>query len=127
MISRKGRELDYINGETHIKTKVGGSLVKKFTSKSSGLVMPLNHFAGKNVWILKPTSFNRGKGIHVISDLKKLKKLIKDYSGGRETSLIVPVPSQVVAVRNQSVAPITSLTSYKVPWNYNPLPIKLAI
>jgi hypothetical protein len=79
--------LDYINGETTLKTK-GASMVKRFTSKASGLVMPLNHFIGKNVWILKPTSFNRGKGIHVVSDLKKLKKLIKDYSSGRETSTI---------------------------------------
>jgi len=42
--------------------------------------MPLNHFIGKNVWILKPTSYNRGKGIHVVSDFKKLKQLMKEYS-----------------------------------------------
>jgi len=46
--------------------------------------MPLNHFTGKNVWILKPTGLNRGKGIHVVSNLKKLKKLIKDYCQGKE-------------------------------------------
>ena len=84
--------MDYLNGETYVKAK-GKQVAKRFTSKTSGLVMPLNHFIGKNVWILKPTSFNRGKGIHVVSDLKKLKRLIKEYSGGfasnnRDTSLV---------------------------------------
>lgn len=59
--------------------------VKKFTSKSSGLVMPMCHFTGQNVWILKPTGFNRGKGIHVVNSIAKLKKLIKEYSRGRES------------------------------------------
>ena len=46
--------------------------------------MPLSHYSGKNVWILKPTSLNRGKGIHVVSSLKKAKKLIRDYCRGKE-------------------------------------------
>ena len=36
------------------------------------------------MWILKPTSLNRGKGIHVVADFKKLKRLIRDYCRGRE-------------------------------------------
>ena len=58
--------------------------VKKFTNRSSGLVMPMSHFNGQNVWILKPTGFNRGKGIHVVNTLSKLKKLIKEYSRSKE-------------------------------------------
>ena len=46
--------------------------------------MPMCHFAGQNVWILKPTGFNRGKGIHVVNSIPKLKRLIKEYSRGRE-------------------------------------------
>ena len=61
--------------------------VKRFTQKSSGLVMPMCHFSGQNVWILKPTGFNRGKGIHVINSIKKLKKLIKEYSRGKEAQI----------------------------------------
>ena len=38
------------------------------------------------MWILKPTGFNRGKGIHVVNSIAKLKKLIKEYSRGRESS-----------------------------------------
>jgi len=47
-------------------------------------IMPQCHFKGKNVWILKPTSMNRGKGIHVTNSFKKLKRLIRDYCKGRE-------------------------------------------
>mmetsp|Transcript_30089 Transcript_30089/g.29340 ORF Transcript_30089/g.29340 Transcript_30089/m.29340 type:complete len:99 (+) Transcript_30089:1135-1431(+) len=47
--------------------------------RTSEYIMPLSHFKGKNVWILKPTSLNRGKGIHVVGTLKKIKKLMRDY------------------------------------------------
>ena len=50
--------------------------------------MPMSHFAGENVWILKPTGFNRGKGIHVVNSISKLKKLIKEYSRGKEASFM---------------------------------------
>ena len=42
--------------------------------------MPLCHFDSYNLWILKPTHLNRGRGIHVFRDLKTLHKLIKQYS-----------------------------------------------
>jgi len=34
------------------------------------------------LWLLKPTFLNRGRGIHVFSDLKTLEKIIKDYADG---------------------------------------------
>lgn len=44
------------------------------------------HFAGKNIWILKPTGFNRGRGVSVFNTMEKLKSLIKYYSdGGTDT------------------------------------------
>jgi phosphoribosylamine-glycine ligase len=52
--------------------------------------MPSCHFKGSNIWILKPTSLNRGKGIHVISSFKKLKRLIRDYCRGKEQQPISP-------------------------------------
>lgn len=48
------------------------------------LILPLCHFLGKNVWILKPTSLNRGQGIHVTSSFKKIKRLVRDYCRGKE-------------------------------------------
>ena len=89
--------------------------------------MPLNHFTGKNVWILKPTSYNRGKGIHVVSDFKKLKKLMKEYSTtGRDASFAAPVMTPVIPVRNQSQAPMQSTYASKIPWNYNQIQLKQA-
>lgn len=41
------------------------------------LVMPVSHFQGKNIWILKPTGLNRGKGIHVVDSVKEVKRIVK--------------------------------------------------
>lgn len=41
--------------------------------------MPSSHFVGKNIWILKPTGLNRGKGIHVVDNMKEIKRLIKQH------------------------------------------------
>lgn len=40
------------------------------------------HFAGKNLWILKPTGLNRGRGVSVFDSLEKFKALIREYSEG---------------------------------------------
>lgn len=45
---------------------------------------PLSHFDGHNLWLLKPTHLNRGRGIHVFSDLPTLHKLIKEYCLGKD-------------------------------------------
>jgi len=41
------------------------------------MVMPECHFNGSNIWILKPTGLNRGKGIHVVSSPSEVKSLIR--------------------------------------------------
>jgi len=46
--------------------------------------MPLCHFDSFNLWLLKPTHLNRGRGIHVFNDLDTLHKLIKQYCIGKE-------------------------------------------
>ena len=52
--------------------------------KTKKYTMPLCHFDSYNLWILKPTHLNRGRGIHVFRDLETLKRLIKQYSSGQE-------------------------------------------
>lgn len=44
--------------------------------------MPFCHFAGHNLWLLKPTKLNRGRGIHVCNTLSSLKTLIFKYCEG---------------------------------------------
>jgi hypothetical protein len=46
---------------------------------------PLSHFDGHNLWLLKPTHLNCGRGIHVFKDIPTLHKLIKEYCLGKET------------------------------------------
>ena len=83
LLTKKAGDVNYTDNITNARGECGPK-IKKFTSKTSGLVMPMCHFTGKNIWILKPTGFNRGRGIHVVNSIKKLKKLIKDYAKGKE-------------------------------------------
>jgi len=48
------------------------------------LSCPLSHFDGYNLWLLKPTHLNRGRGIHVFKDLPTLHKLIREYCVGKD-------------------------------------------
>ena len=36
-------------------------------------------FDKKNIWLLKPTDYNRGRGVSLFSTIDQFKKLIKDY------------------------------------------------
>jgi hypothetical protein len=47
--------------------------------KEKNYTMPLCHFDSYNLWILKPTHLNRGRGIHVFRDMETCHKLIKQY------------------------------------------------
>lgn len=48
---------------------------------------PLSHFQGYNLWLLKPTHLNRGRGIHVFRDLEDLNRLIKEYTLGKDEEM----------------------------------------
>lgn len=50
---------------------------------------PLCHFDGFNLWLLKPTHLNRGRGIHVFRDLDTMHKLIKEYCQGKDEEVKV--------------------------------------
>lgn len=49
----------------------------------------MSHFNGYNLWLLKPTHLNRGRGIHVFRDLDDLHKLIKEYCSGKDEEVKV--------------------------------------
>ena len=42
-------------------------------------LMPKTFYEGRNIWILKPTGFNRGKGIHMFETLETFDALVNDY------------------------------------------------
>lgn len=58
--------------------KISIGVLRKVNSTESWQ-MPLPFFNGGNIWILKATGFNRGRGIHVFSSADELKTLIKEY------------------------------------------------
>eukprot|EP01022_Parablepharisma_sp_SALTPOND_P020267 TRINITY_DN363_c0_g1_i1.p3 TRINITY_DN363_c0_g1~~TRINITY_DN363_c0_g1_i1.p3 ORF type:complete len:332 (-),score=38.28 TRINITY_DN363_c0_g1_i1:2954-3949(-) len=60
------------------------------------------HFAGRNIWILKPTGFNRGRGVSVFDSMEKLKGLIKFYSeGNSDVSLPASVAKGEIPVQKE--------------------------
>jgi predicted RNA-binding protein YlxR (DUF448 family) len=43
------------------------------------MTMPLSHFVGGNLWVLKTTAMNRGRGIYVFKSMKQLRQIIKQF------------------------------------------------
>eukprot|EP01022_Parablepharisma_sp_SALTPOND_P020804 TRINITY_DN3872_c0_g1_i1.p1 TRINITY_DN3872_c0_g1~~TRINITY_DN3872_c0_g1_i1.p1 ORF type:complete len:448 (-),score=27.98 TRINITY_DN3872_c0_g1_i1:2502-3845(-) len=52
---------------------------KRNTGSYTRYTMPLGHFKGQNLWLLKPANLNRGRGVHVFNSLEELKKLLLVY------------------------------------------------
>ena len=63
-----------INGLCLFSTKSGKSTLN--------IQMPNSHFDGYNIWFLKCTQFNRGKGIYVFNTLEQLVSLINEIDKG---------------------------------------------
>lgn len=57
--------------------KYKNSISRKFT-------MHKEMYMGKNVWLIKPNDFNRGRGVRLFNTLEQLRKLMKDFSLGNE-------------------------------------------
>ena len=82
---------------TTVTTQVGqgGKGITKFKTfnferrSTTRYSMPLCHFDGFNLWLLKPTHLNRGRGIHVFRDLETLHKLIREYCQGKDEEVKV--------------------------------------
>ena len=46
--------------------------------------MPACHFIGGNLWVLKITFYNRGRGIHVFKSIKALRNILKSYASNQQ-------------------------------------------
>lgn len=62
----------------------------RLASQTAMFGLPASHFIGKNIWILKATTYNCGIGIHVFSSLEELRKIMREYLDN------LPVNDQVV-------------------------------
>ena len=72
MINSNIQQINVLKNKQHMK------YCKAYIAKT--------HFAGKNVWILKPTGFNRGQGVTLFNSIDKLKQLIKYYSDAKSNT-----------------------------------------
>eukprot|EP00826_Nyctotherus_ovalis_P065251 TRINITY_DN9586_c0_g1_i5.p1 TRINITY_DN9586_c0_g1~~TRINITY_DN9586_c0_g1_i5.p1 ORF type:complete len:410 (-),score=85.20 TRINITY_DN9586_c0_g1_i5:323-1552(-) len=76
-----------------VRAAAGSKLVpttcRRYASFYNRYTMPLCHFAGHNLWLLKPTNLNRGQGIHIFHDLETLKQLIAKEVGGEGSGFVV--------------------------------------
>ena len=51
----------------------------KKSNKDKTACLPPTHNSGANIWLLKPSGFNRGRGIYVFSTLEEFKAILDDY------------------------------------------------
>lgn len=74
-------------GVPNSKKKSNQGFKSKFSNLSGEcecLPMPDSLYAGKNLWVLKPSFMSRGRGIEIFSSLEELDKLLATYLEGYE-------------------------------------------
>lgn len=106
----KIQSLESVTGSS-LKDASNASRVTKFKTfnfekrTSTRYSMPMCHFDSYNLWLLKPTHLNRGRGIHVFNDLDTLHKLIKQYCQGREQESLKKKDTAKEAVDKEEDSP----------------------
>jgi len=55
---------------------------KNIVSRKFSMVNDM--YQGRNVWLIKPNDFNRGRGVRLFNSLEQLRKLMKEFSLGNE-------------------------------------------
>ena len=89
-VREKLKRLESVSGASVLDSKSAASKKTKFKAFNfekkvrSKYSMPKCHFDSFNLWLLKPTHLNRGRGIQVFNDMDTLIKLIKQYCSGKE-------------------------------------------
>lgn len=72
----QGRRRRRNNAQQKGQKLKGASAPHKKAVEHNRHSMPLCHFVGHNIWLLKPTNLNRGRGVHLFQTLEELNKLI---------------------------------------------------
>ena len=76
------------------KPKIGKKLIPNLYSSDNLVsiytkyICPPSHYVGHNLWILKPTKLNRGRGVHVFRNLDTMKDLFVYYTNGKKSNSI---------------------------------------
>jgi hypothetical protein len=82
--NKRGLIKQHFKEEKESKEKVLKKHILKYT-------MPFCHYTGHNLWLLKPTKLNRGRGIHVVNNLTMLKNFILKYCEGFKKAMNQPM------------------------------------
>ena len=48
------------------------------TASNENISIPETHYIGKNIWLIKPADYNRGRGIKIFNTLESLKSIISE-------------------------------------------------
>ena len=75
-------KLEERNLEINEKLQNFPLFINKSGKSSIKLQLPTSHFDGYNMWFLKCTQFNRGKGIYVFNRLEQLVSLLTEINKG---------------------------------------------
>jgi hypothetical protein len=79
----RSEPLEHVVAEINLKSS--NSIVVSEEAKPpiySKRKLTLPQYQGHNIWILKATGFNRGRGIHVVTKIEDIKSLIREYTEG---------------------------------------------
>ena len=52
-----------------------------------------SYFGGRNLWLVKPTSYNRGRGIRIFESIAQLLQYLQDYMNGVSEEKVLPKQS----------------------------------
>lgn len=85
-------------------------------------------FDGRNFWLLKPTDFNRGRGVQVFNTIEQFKKLLNEYQQGVEVrfdnnSKACPILPDVQVKKTQSTNNVCATNTAQVPTGNQPYQI----
>mmetsp|Transcript_6421 Transcript_6421/g.5517 ORF Transcript_6421/g.5517 Transcript_6421/m.5517 type:complete len:205 (-) Transcript_6421:455-1069(-) len=81
--------------------------MNKNNKQALKLQCPTSHFDGYNLWFLKCTQFNRGRGIYVFNNIEQLTDLINELEDG----LIKPQVTEIVGQKQDKTKAPTMDTS----------------
>lgn len=74
---------DYISKECKVKYKeyFYNNYLDRFGGKTN-IIIPPNHYAGKNLWLIKAINLNRGRCIKITNSIESIEKIIKHFYQG---------------------------------------------
>jgi len=81
----KEKEKDKTKEKNSTKTKPKQSLTPRVSKKPLPMNLPDTYYDGCNLWLLKPTDYNRGRGINLFNKMSTLEHYLKCFQSNTNT------------------------------------------